>query len=98
MHTTSSHLHYSGTDASRTRGHAFWALCVLLTALAFVAGAMISLVNAGPAPSPTPTEAPSLPGGSKPDKKIMDGTEKQGNNAGRNDNTKPTGSTTTKPK
>lgn len=98
MHTPSSHLHYSGTDASWTRSHVSRALYVLLTALAFVAGATIGQVNAGPAPSPTPTEAPSVPGGSKPDKKIMDGTEKQGNNAGRNDNTRPTAPPTTKPK
>ena len=98
MHATSSHLHSSGTDASRTRSHVSRALCVLLTALAVVAGATISQVNAGPAPTPTPAEAPSVPGSTKPDKKIMDGTENRGNNAGRNDNTKPTASTTTKPK
>ena len=68
MHTPSSHLHYSGTDASWTRSHVSRALYVLLTALAFVAGATIGQVNAGPAPSPTPTEAPSVPGGTKPDK------------------------------
>lgn len=98
MHTTSSHLHSSGTDASRTRSHVSRTLYVLLTALAFVAGATISQVNAGPAPSPTPTEAPSVPGSTKPDKKIMDGTENRGNNTGRNDNTRPTAPPTTKPK
>ena len=98
MHSASSHFHSSETNASRTRSQVSRTLCVLLTALAFVVGATIGQVNAGPTPTPTPTGTPSLPGGTKPDKKIMDGSEKQGNNAGRNDNTRPTAPPTTKPK
>ena len=36
-----------------------------------------------------PTKVPDVPGAGKTDKKTMDGSENRGNNAGRNENTKP---------